>query len=121
MQCSVTVKGELVMFTSPYTDSEALAVLRGHIARRRILSSFAESLLRQAEDGKELSRRQFDWVHKIVLDSEEKGRGRVPKEISGQTRVAGSHRSVFGDYGERPHLPHPDDDPENDMEPSQSQ
>ena len=98
MQCSVTVRGELITFASPYTDSEALIVLRGHIARHRILSSFAENLLRQAEEGKQLTRRQHDWVHRLVLDSEERERNRIPREISGHTRVAGSHRSVFGDY-----------------------
>ncbi len=102
MQCTVIVHGEVITFASPYTDSEAVIVLRGHIARHRILSSFAEDLLRQAEESKQLNRRQLDWVHRLVLDSEERERNRISREISGHTRVAGSHRSVFGDYPPMP-------------------
>lgn len=92
MRCTVRVKGRIVTFESPYTDDEVLAILRGHMARGRITSSFADDLLKKGEQGRQLTRAQLDWVHKLVFDSESRGANRPAREITGQTRKPGSHK-----------------------------
>lgn len=92
MLISVIARGETFTFDSPYEDDEAISILRGFIARRRVMSSFADDLLQRIENGKRLSRKQLDWVHKFVADAERRSRSQHPKEITGQTRKPGSHR-----------------------------
>jgi hypothetical protein len=92
MRVTVIVKGRAVSFDSPYTDDEALSVLRGLIARGRVMSSFADDLLSKAEGGLKLSRGQLNWVHKLVVDAEHRAQTRTVGEITGQTRKPGSHK-----------------------------
>jgi hypothetical protein len=92
MRVTVTVKGRAVSFDSPYTDDEALGVLRGLIGRGCVMSSFADDLLSKSEGGRKLSRGQLNWVHKLVADAERRAQARTAAEITGQARKPGSHR-----------------------------
>jgi hypothetical protein len=92
---TLMVKGSRAEFESPYSDDEAIRTLHGLMARVRVTSSFASDLLRRIDEGKKLTRVQLDWVHKLVLDAEERRRNRTPSEITGQTRTRGSHRSSW--------------------------
>jgi hypothetical protein len=96
MLCVITVKGSRVEFESPYSDDEAICTLRGLMARGHVMSSIASDLLRRMDGDKRLSRVQLNWVHKLVLDAEERHRNRVPSEVgTGQSRAPGSHRSSW--------------------------
>lgn len=93
MRVSITEKrGRVVSFESPYTDDEAVTVLRGLVGRGRVLSSFADDLLRQADGSRPLSRAQLNWVHKLVFDAEARARSQTATEVSGHTRKPGSHK-----------------------------
>jgi len=93
MRVTITDKqGRVVSFDSPYSDEEVVSVLRGLVGRGRVMSSFADDLLRQTEGGRRLSRAQLNWVHKLVHDAEARARDRVATEITGQTRKPGSHK-----------------------------
>jgi hypothetical protein len=89
---TISVKGRRVTFDSPYSDDEAVSMLRALMARGRVMSSFADDLLQRMDGGKRLSRAQMDWVHKLVMDAEERNRKRTASEITGQSRKPGSHR-----------------------------
>jgi len=95
MRCTVTVQGCQVTFESPYADDEAVRILRSQVARGRVMSSFANDLLQKIEEGKRLSRRQLDWVHKLALAAEVRHRNRTVVEITGQSRIPGSRRSTY--------------------------
>jgi hypothetical protein len=92
MRLTVNEEGRAVSFDSRYTDDEALGVLRGLVALGRVISSFADDLLRQAEGGRKLSRGQLNWVHKLVADAERRAQTRTVGEVTGQTRKSDSHR-----------------------------
>jgi hypothetical protein len=92
MHLTVNTREGSIGFDSPYSDDEVVGVLRGLIARRQVMSSFAEDLLQNAESYTPLSRSQLNWVHKLVVDAERRSRDRAPTEITGQTRKPGSHR-----------------------------
>jgi hypothetical protein len=95
MRHTLMIKGHRVHFESPYSDDEAMRTLRGLMARGRVTSSFASDLLRRLDEGNQLTRVQFSWVHKLVLDAEQHRRNRTPREITGQCRVPGSRRSSW--------------------------
>jgi hypothetical protein len=84
-------RGNATSFDSPYSDDEVVSVLRGLMGRGRVMSSFADDLLRQTDGGRRLSQSQLNWVHKLVHDAEARTRDRVPTEVTGHTRKPGSH------------------------------
>lgn len=57
---TVTVKGEVVTFTSTLSDSQVLQTLRG------LRSSFAQDL---AAKFNRLSEKQYAWAHKLAVDN----------------------------------------------------
>jgi hypothetical protein len=57
---TVTVKGEVVTFTSTLSDSQVLQTLRG------MRSSFAQDL---AAKFNRLSEKQYAWAHKLAVDN----------------------------------------------------
>lgn len=59
-------KGEAVKFESIHTDQEALDKLKRYVAERQIQSQFAMDLAGK----RRLSRKQLDWIHKMVYDFE---------------------------------------------------
>ena len=94
--CRVVARGRLIEFRSPYGDEEALELLEAHLVDDRIHSRFAQEL-RERAGRTQLTRKQLDWVHKLVLDAElptpmgfEQKRIRIVN--TGQTRKPGSHR-----------------------------
>ena len=73
-------------------DDEAVRNLRALVARGHVLSSFADSLLRQLEEGKALTRKQLDAVHRLVQRADARERNREARVVTGQSRKRGSHR-----------------------------
>lgn len=63
---AVTVKGNEVVFKSPFTDEGAVETLQMLVESGKIRSTFASSLLSQKDH---LSPKQLAWVHKLAIDS----------------------------------------------------
>ena len=70
----------------------ALSVLRGLLSRGQVLSSLADSLLRQAEEGKKLSPKQIAAVYSLIRRAGDRQRDQSPRVFTGQSRKHGSHR-----------------------------
>ena len=92
MEHIVYKKDRKETFESPYTDAQAIEILKGSLKRGYTLSSFANDLVNKAEEGINLSSKQMAWVHKLALDTAERTKYHIPSEITNQTRVPGSHR-----------------------------
>jgi hypothetical protein len=68
----VFVGGKPMNFTSSYTNKEAIQVLRYNVSNGNISNPFAACLVSYFASGKQLSQKQMSWVHKLVLDYDQK-------------------------------------------------
>jgi hypothetical protein len=68
----VFVGGKPVHFTSSYTNKEAIQLLCYNVSNGNISNPFAASLVSYISNGKQLSEKQMSWVHKLVLDYDQK-------------------------------------------------
>jgi hypothetical protein len=75
---SVVARGQLIQFTSPYTNDEALA----RLTMIADTSRFAADLVAQYFQ-RGLSARQWPWVHKLVVDAAKPAPAGVDADFAG--------------------------------------
>lgn len=76
--------------TPGQTAEIVLAKLRGLVARKQLVSSFADDVLNLWDARKSLSSSQMKAVRRMVAQAER--RGKIRSASSGQSRKPGSHR-----------------------------